>query len=114
MSYLKKLILILSLSAVIISCGTESESEKLQGTWENTGLDDHYITALDYSDSYLFVAGKEKLFRKDFSTETAEWLELDIKINSENSEFLLVPNLPVGNAHRDLPVPKNQIIHQTL
>ncbi|MCH2451186.1 MAG: glycoside hydrolase [Gracilimonas sp.] len=87
MSYLEKLIFILSLSAAIISCGSESESEKWQGTWENTGLDDHYITALDYSDSYLFVAGKGQLFRKDFSTETAEWLELDIKINSENSEF---------------------------
>jgi hypothetical protein len=86
MSYLK-LLLILLLGGIIIGCGTESEPEKWQGAWENKGLDNHYITALDYFDSYLFVAAKEQLFRKDFSIETVEWVEMNIEINPENSEF---------------------------
>lgn len=86
MSYLK--LIIVSLFGVItISCGTDSDPKKWRATWEKTGLHDQYITALDYSDSYLLVAGKEQLFRKGFSTDTEEWLELDIEINPENSEF---------------------------
>ncbi|HBQ61835.1 MAG TPA: hypothetical protein DD671_20090, partial [Balneolaceae bacterium] len=86
MTYLK-LILTLVIGAVIISCGTDSDPENWKEIWEERGLDGQHITALDHFETYLLVAGEEQIFRKDISTDTEEWLEPNIEINSENSEF---------------------------
>ncbi|MEX0607937.1 MAG: sialidase family protein [Balneolaceae bacterium] len=75
------------LPLITISCGTDAESEEWNGVWQNLGLEAHEINAIDYSDAYLFVIGKEQIFRNDLSMVAKEWISLSLEINSQNSEF---------------------------
>lgn len=76
MSYLK-LILILLIGAVIISCGTESEPEKWQGTWQERELKEVQVFSLSYSGNVLFAGTNSGAYKTEVG-EDVDWQEIGL------------------------------------
>lgn len=82
-----KVFTILFLSIIVTSCGTDSEPEAQVGIWSQVGLEDQQINVLEFSKEYLYAASEESLLRKNIQPTLEEWEELNLKIDTETSEF---------------------------
>jgi photosystem II stability/assembly factor-like uncharacterized protein len=95
MSYLK-LLLILLLGGIIISCGTNSEPDEPTIMWRIMGLNESHVLSLSFSNDILF-AGTENGAYKTEVDDDVNWIDLGLdtdttkvsKIISWNMENIL-------------------------
>lgn len=86
MKYLERNIMLI-LTLLILSCGTDSEPEDITGTWLELGLTSSNVTTLDFNEDIIFVASKTQLYKNNINSASDEWLDISFQFNTENSVY---------------------------
>ncbi len=62
-----------------MGCGTETDTDRLEwdGSWKVMGLEDQTIRYIDASDTYLFAASTEEVYRQPIGENIRIWDGLD-------------------------------------